>query len=205
MCMYCRLSLSLLSLLTHHFRLSLIWFGLVWLYFELTACSGILYRTINNGPHFFVSARTQIDGKTKLMAINDSSMQMNGRNIEHKARSCIFSMSPFCQHTHTHIYKCIHTYWLRAGHTRSHWESYTMEASALAHTHFIKHLSWRNFAHSLCASIGFGCSSWIRIYIRTHYGLCYILIPVSCSLACFSNGSLRWWPKCRYFATHTFG
>lgn len=94
-------------------------------------------------------------------------------------------------------------------HTHTDWERDTHDiirntynrsirtlARAHTHTHFIKHLSWRNFAHSLCASIGFCCYLWSRIQ---HY----MLTPVSCSLACLLKGSLRWWPKCHYFATHT--
>lgn len=113
------------------------------------------------------------------MAISDSTMQMNGRNIEHKARSCVFDVA-FLHSTHTY------TYWQKRARERHTHDlirrsTHTMEASALAraHTHFIKHLSWRNFAHSLCAlQLGFVVihgSAFIHILYFN-----YTLIPVSC-------------------------
>lgn len=55
-CILCRHSLC--SHTSFSIKLDMVWLGLAWLYFELTTFSGILYRTINNRPHFFVRSRS---------------------------------------------------------------------------------------------------------------------------------------------------
>lgn len=101
------------------------------------------------------------------------------------------------------------------GHTRFH-KKYTHNTTRRirthSRTHFIKHLSWRNFAHSLCASIGdfflCCCYSWIRIY--TFYTQLFLLTPNSSSVDALAyspiycifqqNDAFVDRLKCRYFA-----